>query len=527
MTEAEELDGATILANALKQQGIEYVFGIVGVPVIEVAMAMQTAGIKFVAMRNEQAASYAASVIGYLTRRPAACLVVSGPGLVHALAGASSAMENCWPMLLIGGSCERQLEGMGAFQEYRQVEYARNFCKYSARPSCAQRIPVFVEAAVRVALYGRPGVSYLDLPADMITAAVDSSSVVWCQKCPDSPRVHSSLEDVRKALQVLSAAHKPLVIIGKALREADVILLLGARLNWILHFGLPPRFQPNVKIIQVDIHQEELGNNVQPVVALAADVKAAIFQMSMELANSSNSYPFHHTELWWQELNMAIDKNKKAINALSADETVPLNYYCAFSKITEILGENDVVIVSEGANTMDIGRSMIQNLLPRQRLDAGSFGTMGVGIGFAIAAAFWCKEKGGKKRVICVEGDSAIGFSAMELETVCRYKLPIIFLVFNNNGIYSGLDGESWNYLQEDDMTLVAPPTALTPETRYDKVMEAFGGKGHLVRTPEELCKGFKNAMEDEDGAYLFNILIDPVATRKTQEFSWLTSSKL
>ncbi|CAI9716556.1 2-hydroxyacyl-CoA lyase 1 [Octopus vulgaris] len=508
-----------------------------------------------------------------MSKLPAACLVVSGPGLVHALAGASNAMENCWPMLLIGGSCERQQEGMGAFQEYPQVEYARNFCKYSARPSCLQRIPVFVEAAVRISLYGRPGVSYLDLPADMITAAVDSSSVVWCQKCPDSPRAHAPLEDIRKALQVLSAAHKPLVIIGKgaaysqaekelqhflsatglpflptpmgkgvvpdnhkqcvsaarskALREADVILLLGARLNWILHFGLPPRFQPNVKVIQVDIHQEELGNNVRPVVALAADVKAALSQMSMELANSSNSYPFHHTELWWQDLNKAIDKNKKAINALSADETVPLNYYCAFSKITEILGENDVVIVSEGANTMDIGRSMIQNLLPRQRLDAGSFGTMGVGLGFAIAAALWCKETGGKKRVICVEGDSAIGFSAMELETVCRYKLPVIFLVFNNNGIYSGLDNDSWNYLQEDDMTLVAPPTALTPETRYDMVMEAFGGKGRLVRTPEELCKGFKDAMEDEDGAYLFNILIDPVATRKTQEFSWLTSSKL
>ncbi|GAB1599297.1 2-hydroxyacyl-CoA lyase 1-like isoform X1 [Argonauta hians] len=574
MTDTEELDGAAILARALKQQGVEYVFGIVGVPVTEVAMAVQQEGIKFVAMRNEQAASYAASVIGYLTRRPAVCLVVSGPGFIHSLAGASNAMKNCWPMILIGGSCERQQEGMGAFQEFPQVECARNFCKYSARPSCLQRIPCFVEAAVRISLYGRPGVSYLDMPADMITTSIDSSSIVWRQPCPDSPRVHAPPEDIKKALRVLSTAHRPLVIIGKGaaysqaeeelrhflsvtglpflptpmgkgvvpdnspqcvsaarskvLREADVILLLGARLNWILHFGLPPRFQQNVKVIQVDIHQEELGTNLQPVVALAGDIKAVIHQLSEELNNSLQSYPFHQTESWWNQMKVAIDRNKIAVNALSADQSVPLNYYCVFNKVMEVLGRRDVFIVSEGANTMDIGRSMLPNLLPRQRLDAGTFGTMGVGLGFAIAAAFWCKEQNNNKRVVCVEGDSAIGFSAMELETVCRYKLPVIVLVFNNNGIYSGLDKDSWNDLQQqDDMALVVPPTALSPELRYDKIIEAFGGRGMLVRSAQDLYNGLKTALEDEENAYLLNILIDPVATRKTQEFSWLTSSKL
>lgn len=573
--ESVNIDGASVLAKALKEQGVNYAFGIVGIPVIELAMAMQAEGIKFVAMRNEQAASYAASAIGYLTRRPAVCLVVSGPGLVHALAGAANAAENCWPMLLIGGSCEQQQEGMEAFQEYHQVEHARPFCKYSARPSSIQRIPVFVEIAVRMSIYGRPGVSYLDFPANMLNSSVSDNSINWKLPCPDPPLICALTEDIRKALDLLTSAEKPLVIIGKGaayaraeteismfltstgfpflptpmgkgvvpdnhqlcvsparskvLKESDVILLLGARLNWILHFGLPPRFNPNVKIIQVDICMEELGTNVQPSVALAADIKVVVNQLNTELKRQAGNFFFDQNRNWWSDIHVAINKNKSQVKLLCTDQSLPMNYYCAFSQISGLLEGHDTIVVSEGANTMDIGRSMLQSLLPRQRLDAGSFGTMGVGPGFAIAAAMICKSdpEVKHKRIICVEGDSAIGFSAMELETACRYQLPIIFVVFNNNGIYSGLDAESWNSIPEAELALVAPPTALAPNIRYDKVMEALGGRGYLVNTPEELHQTFKAALNDDTKSSLINILIHPLATRRPQQYSWLTSSKM
>lgn len=573
-----DLDGASVLAKSLREQGVNYAFGIVGIPVVEVAVAMQAEGIKFVAMRNEQAASYAASAIGYLTRRPAVCLVVSGPGLIHALAGAANARENCWPMLLIGGSCEEQQEGMEAFQECHQVEHARQFCKYSARPSSIQRIPAFIETAVRMSTYGRPGVSYLDFPANMINSSVSYDSVSWKLPCPDPPLIAALRIDIEKAIEILTTAQKPLIIIGKGaayaqaeneiaafltstgfpflptpmgkgvvadnhhlcasparskvLKESDVILLLGARLNWILHFGLSPRFNTNVKIIQVDICMEEIGTNVQPAVALPADIKVVVNQLNEELKRKAGNFYFDQNGNWWTNIRTSIDKNRNQVKVLCDDESLPMNYYCAFSQMSRLLENHDTIIVSEGANTMDIGRSMLQNYLPRQRLDAGSFGTMGVGPGFAIAAAMMCKSdpKFKEKRILCVEGDSAIGFSAMELETACRYHLPIIFIVFNNNGIYSGLDEESWNAIQETnaDLALVAPPTSLAPNTRYDKMMEAFGGQGHLVKTPEELHGTFKAALnENSSKPILINVLIDPLATRKSQSYSWLTTSKL
>ncbi|XP_072572090.1 2-hydroxyacyl-CoA lyase 1 isoform X2 [Paramormyrops kingsleyae] len=546
-------------------------FGIVGVPVIEIAMAAQAAGIKYVGMRNEQAACYAASAVGYLTGRPAVCLVVSGPGLIHALGGMANANINCWPLLVIGGSSDQNKETMGAFQEFPQVEACRLYSKFAARPSSLGAIPSVMEKAVRSSIYGRPGACYIDIAGDMVTASVDKSGVRVVPCCPPPPLSLAGPGEVAEAVSVLKASKRPLIIVGKgaaygraedeicqlvelcglpflptpmgkgvlpddhpncvaaarsrALLEADVVVLLGARLNWILHFGHPPRFSPQVKVIQVDLCAEELGNNVKPAVALLGDVRGVVAQLLGCFRKDTWKYG-SDTE-WWKSLREKMVANEKVSKALALRSSLPMNYYTVFHHVSQLL-PRDCIIVSEGANTMDIGRTMLHNYLPRHRLDAGTFGTMGVGLGFSIAAAMVQSDPSTRQRVVCVEGDSAFGFSGMEVETICRYKLPVIIIVVNNNGIYSGVDVETWKEMAKmGDLTTMAPPVTLLPEARYHEVMSAFGGRGFLVRTPRELREALSLSLDDWERPSLLNVLIDPTSDRKQQEFPWLTRSNL
>ncbi|XP_029676850.1 2-hydroxyacyl-CoA lyase 1 [Formica exsecta] len=563
--------GNQIVAEALKEQGLTYVFGIMGHPVIELAISMQAVGLQYLGFRNEQAACYAAQAYGYLTRKPAIVLCVSGPGLLHVIGGMANAQINCWPVLVLGGSCPEDHEGIGGFQEWPQVEASRPYCKYAARPPSATLIPMHVEKAVRLATYGRPGAVYLDLPATLLTQNVDESKIFKALPCSPPPLSYPDTKLIEQAANLLIRAKKPLVIVGKgaayaraenpvrefiystnvpflptpmgkgvvpdtdercvssartlALLQSDVILLLGARLNWMLHFGRPPRFQSDVKVIQIDLCAEELHNSVPSAVAIQSDIAPATEYLMNVL--KSRKWHVDRNDSWWKDLAAKIEKNKQLVHRMSSDTSVPLNYYTVFKHIQAVI-PNDCIICSEGANTMDIGRTILLNDLPRHRLDASTFGTMGVGLGFAIAAALYCKDNAPKKRVICVEGDSAFGFSGMEVETMFRYKLPVIIIIVNNNGIYGGFDNETFRQLQASgDPTQVTPPYSLTAETHYEKLMEMFGKKGHFCTTVHEIQQALKLSLKIKDSPSLINIMINPQADRKPQQFTWLTESKL
>uniref|UniRef100_A0A673SY15 2-hydroxyacyl-CoA lyase n=1 Tax=Suricata suricatta TaxID=37032 RepID=A0A673SY15_SURSU len=514
----EQVSGAEVIAQALKTQHVEYMFGVVGIPVIEIAVAAQKMGIRYVGMRNEQAACYAASAIGYLTGRPGVCLVVSGPGLIHALGGMANANMNCWPVVVIGGSSERSQETMGAFQEFPQVEACRLYSKFSARPSSVETIPSIIEKAVRSSIYGRPGACYVDIPADFVNLEVNVNSIKFMERCLPPPVSMAETSAVCAAASVIRNAKKPLLIIGKgaayahaeehlrrlveqcklpflptpmgkgvipdnhpncvaaarsrALQFADVIVLFGARLNWILHFGLPPRYQPDVKFIQVDICAEELGNNVKPAVTLLGDINAVTKQLLEQFDKTPWQYPPENS--WWKTLREKMKSNEAASKELASQKSLPMNYYTVFYHVQEQL-PRDCFVVSEGANTMDIGRTVLQNYLPRH-----------------------------------------------------RYNLPIILLVVNNNGIYQGFDADSWEeMLKSGDATAVAPPACLLPNSHYEQVMTAFGGKGYFVQTPEELRKSLSESLADTTKPSLINIMIEPQATRKPQDFHWLTRSNM
>src|SRR6266403_299524 len=350
-----EVDGATLIARSLKQQGIDHLFGIVGFPVTPIAVAAQKEGVAYLGMRNEQSASYAAQAYGYLTGRPGACLVVTGPGVVHGLAGLANAQQNCWPMILI----------------------ASPFCKFAHGIENVQRIPYYVEMATRHATYGRPGATYLDVPDDIIRGKCDLDKVVEVGRVTEPPRMVAPTESVEAALDLLERAERPLVLLGKgmawaraedevrafiertqlpflrspmgkgvmpddhplsaaaarslALQQADVIFLMGARLNWIFHFGQAPRYAKDVKIIQLDIAPEEIGHNKATEVALVGDGKAIVGQLNKELDKRQWFHP--KDTPWRQAIAKKTADNAAQIRPQIDDDQAPAGYYRALRDV--------------------------------------------------------------------------------------------------------------------------------------------------------------------------------------------------
>ena len=548
-----QVDGATLIASSLKQQGINHLFGVVGFPITAIAAAAQKEGIAYLGMRNEQSAAYAAQAYGYLTGRPGACVVVTGPGVVHGLAGLANAQQNCWPMILIGGASETYRGGMGAFQEERQVLIASPFCKFAHGIESVARIPYYVEMATRHAIYGRPGACYLDMPDDIIRGTCDLDKVVEVERAPDPPRTVAPAENIEAALDLLEQAKRPLVLVGKgmawsraenevrafiertqvpfvrspmgkgvmpddhplsagaartlALQEADVIFLMGARLNWIFHFGLPPRYSKDVKVIQLDIAPEEIGHNKATQVALVGDGKAIVTQLNKALVNRQWFHP--KDTPWRQALAKKTADNAATIKPQIDDESSPAGHYRALRDVAAWMPKN-AILSAEGAGTMDIGLTQLPSFNARSVLNAGTYGTMGVGLGQAIAACL----SDSSRPVVHLSGDSAIGFSGMEMETLVRYNLPVKIVVLNNGGIGPGMPE-----IPENPMFNLKP-NALIYGARYDKVMEAFGGKGLFVKDPKDIRGALDEAMKFP-GPALVNVVLSQGSARKAQQFAW------
>ncbi len=548
-----EVDGATLIARSLKQQGIDHLFGVVGFPITAIAAAAQKEGVAYLGMRNEQSAAYAAAAYGYLTGRPGAAVVVTGPGVVHGLSGLANAQQNCWPMILIGGASETYRGGMGAFQEERQVLIASPFCKFAHGIESVARIPFYVEMATRNAIYGRPGATYLDMPDDIIKGTCELDKIAQAERVPEAPRSVAPAENVEAALNLLEKAQRPLILLGKgmawsrgedevrafiertqvpfvrspmgkgvmpddhplsagaartlALQQADVIFLMGARLNWIFHFGLPPRYAKDVKVIQLDIAPEEIGHNKPTEVALVGDGKAIMAQLNKALVNRQWFHP--KDTPWRQALTKKATENAATIKPQVDDEQGPANYYRALRDVAAWMPKN-AILSAEGAGTMDIGLTQLPSFNARSVLNAGTYGTMGVGLGQAIAAAV----SDSSRPVIHLSGDSAIGFSGMEMETLVRYNLPVKIVVLNNGGIGPGMPE-----IPENPMFNLKP-NALIYGARYDKVMEAFGGKGLFVKEPKDIRKALDEAMAFK-GPALVNVVLSQGSTRKAQQFAW------
>lgn len=548
-----QISGAETLVMALKKNGVKRIYGVVGIPVTDFARLAQNEGIDYVGFRREDAAVNAAAIAGCLNQEPGISLTVSAPGFMNGIPALAAATVNGFPMIMISGSSQREIIDLsrGDYEELDQYNVAKPFVKAAYRIDRPQDIGIGVARAFRTAISGRPGGVYLDVPADMLQGFIDKdlAQKITYQPTHRKPTQLADEDCISEAKSLLLQAKKPLVIIGKgaayaraeeelkefveklnipylpmsmakgliddthhlsmasarslALKEADVILLIGARLNWLLSHGEAPKFNPDAKFIQMDIKAEEFDSNRPISVPLLGDIKSMVRQLS----NHFND-PLA-IEDWMGALQEKKEDNIQKISQKYAQHTEPMGFYEALHILKQQIDkEPDTYLVSEGANTLDLGRNIIDIHLPRHRLDVGTWGVMGIGLGYAVGAAL---ETG--KKVIALEGDSAFGFSGMEVETICRYNLPIVIVVMNNGGIYSGVDTENASSRPS--------PTQLSPNGHYEKLMEAFGGEGYYVKTSKEFETALQSTMQSNKPC-LINVELDNTAGSESGHLTYL-----
>jgi oxalyl-CoA decarboxylase len=539
-------DGAHLVVDALKLNGVETMYGVAGIPITDLARLAQAKGIRYIGFRQEQAAGNAAAIAGFLTQRPGICLTVSAPGFLNGLVSLAAATTNGFPMIQISGSSDRAIVDLqqGDYEELDQMNAAKPYAKAAYRVNKIEDIGIGVARAIRAAVSGRPGGVYLDLPADLLSATIGEAAgaATLFKVVEPIPRYIPTPDSVERALSLLAGAKRPLIILGKGaayaqadadirsfiektgipylpmsmakgllpddhpqsastarsliLSQADVVMLIGARLNWLLAHGKPPRWSPTVQFVQVDIAPTEIDSNRPVAAPVVADVRSAMAAF-LKAMKPGQIQP---QTAWINQIAERKKQNtQKMAGHLNADPN-PMDFYSALHAIRDVLAKRpDVYLVNEGANTLDFARDIIDMFEPRHRLDTGTWGVMGVGMGYAIAAAV---ETG--NQVVAIEGDSAFGFSGMEVETICRYGLPIVVLIFNNGGIYKGDD---INRAGGSDPS----PTILMKSARYDKLIDAFGGSGAHVTTPGELTKALTDALATRKPT-LINCVIDPKA---------------
>ena len=562
--EKQLADGFQLVIEALKLNGLDTIYALPGIPITDLTRRAQAAGLRVLSFRHEQNAGYAASIAGFLTQKPGICLTVSAPGFLNGLNALAHATTNCFPMILVSGSSEREIVDLqqGDYEELDQLAIAKPLAKAAYRVLHAEDIGVGFARAIRAACSGRPGGVYLDLPAKLFAQAIDAEAgrKTLIKVVDPAPKQIPAPEAVKRALDLLKSAKKPLIILGKGaayaqadseiraliektgipylpmsmakgllpdtheqcasaarsfvLPGADVVMLIGARLNWLLSHGKGKTWGGKgakdwggQKFIQIDISPQEADSNVRIDAPVVGDIASCVSAMLANLGNWTKP------PADW--LNAVSEKKKGNVAKMAetlAKNPTPMNFHSALAVVRDIVKANpDAILVNEGANALDFTRSIVDMYQPRKRIDVGTWGIMGVGMGYCVAAAVATKQQ-----VIAVEGDSAFGFSGMEVETICRYNLPVCIVVMNNNGVYKGTD--------TDPTGRDPAPTVFVKGARYEKLIEAFGGVGAHVTTPAELRRAMEEAIRSKKPT-LINAMIDETAGTESGRITSLNPS--
>jgi len=563
--EVQTIDGFQLVIDALKINGIETIYGLPGIPITDLTRRLQASGLRMLSFRHEQNAGYAASIAGFLTQKPGICLTVSAPGFLNGLNALAHATTNCFPMILISGSSEREIVDLqqGDYEEMDQLAVAKPVCKAAFRVLHAEDIGVGIARAIRAAVSGRPGGVYLDLPAKLFAQSVEAAAgkASLIEVVDPAPAQLPGADAMKRAVELLKSAKKPLILLGKGaayaqcdadikalvektgipylpmsmakgllpdtheqcasaarsfvLPEADVVLLIGARLNWLLAHGKgktwggkSSKAWGGQKFIQVDISPQEADSNVRIDAPLVGDIASVVSLLLKDVNAGWTKPPKEWTDAVAAKKNGNIAKMAETL----AKDPSPMNFHSSLNVVRDIIKANpDAMLVNEGANALDFTRSIVDMYKPRKRIDVGTWGIMGIGMGYCVAAAVETKQQ-----VIAIEGDSAFGFSGMEVETICRYNLPVCIVVMNNNGVYKGTD--------KDPTGRDPAPTVFVKGARYDKIMEAFGGVGVNATTPAELRKAMEDAIKSRKPT-LINAVIDETAGTESGRITSLKPS--
>ena len=541
------ITGSEVLAKALRTQGVDTMFYIMGGPMLETEAACIQLGIRCIDTRHEQAAALAAHAWTRVMQRPGVAMGASGPGATNLLTGVANAFTDCAPMVAIGGSSPRVSLGMEAFQEIDQVAVFKPVTKYAARIYDAKRIPDMVATALREATSGRPGPVYLDLPGDVLGEKVEEDAVIYPAAWKPAPRTLGDPNAVREAIALLARAERPVIIAGSgvwwsdgarelqafveatgilfyttpisrglipedhalaflnarstAFTEADVVLAVGTRFNWVIQFGRPPRFAADLKVIHVDVNGAELGHNRPADVPIAGDAKAVLQQLTAEAKGKLEPKKF---AAWTGKLRVLdADKGSEQDKAMSKDET-PIHPLRLCKEVRDFL-KRDAILVVDGQEILNYGRQAIPTYVAGHRLNSGAFGCMGVGLPFGVGA----KVAKPDTQVVVLHGDGSFGINAMEMDTAVRHKIPVLVVISNNGG---------W--------TADAPWTRPLPKpgrnlgyTRYDKIAQDLGAHGEFVEKPHEIRPALERAAASGKPAVV-NVITDSKARATTVRFS-------
>jgi acetolactate synthase-1/2/3 large subunit len=545
------ITGSEVLAQALRSQGVDTLFYLMGGPMLETEAACIKLGIRAIDTRHEQAAALAAHAWTRVTRRPGVCMGCSGPGTTNLVTGVANAFTDCAPLMAIGGSSPRVYLGMEAFQEIDQVAIMKPITKRAERIYDARRIPDVVATAFREATAGRPGPVYLDLPGDVLGEKIEEDTVVYPAPWKPAPRTLGDPAAIREAITLLAGAERPVILGGsgvwwsdgaaafqafveatgipfyttpisrglvpedhalaflnarsKAFSEADVVLAVGTRFNWVVQFGRPPRFATDMKVIHVDVNPAQLGHNRPVDVPIAGDARAVLEQLRAAAEGAIQPRQF---AAWTGKLRtLDAEKSAEMDNAMSAD-AAPIHPLRLCKEVRDFL-RRDAILVVDGQEILNYGRQAIPTFVAGHRLNSGALGTMGVGLPFGVGA----KVAHPDTQVVVLHGDGSYGINAMEIDTAVRHKIPVLVVISNNGG---------WTANAPWTRPLPKPGRTLG-HTRYDKVAQELGAHGEFVEKAHEIRPALERAWASGKPAVV-NVITDDKARAQTVRFSAYTT---
>ncbi len=516
-----ELTGSEILAKCLKKEGIEDLFFIMGGPMLLAEATCVKEGIRMIDVRHEQAAAFMCQAYSRLLQKPSVCMAASGPGVTNLITGIANAMIDCCPVVAIGGSSPISQFGRQVFQEIDQVELMRGCTKHVDRIHNLKRIPQQVNFAIQKAMSGKPGPVYLDFPGDILYQKIEESEVDWSfagRPLLDS-RPLGDPRQVSKLVDALANAKQPLIVSGSgviwsqaweemhklvdaagipfyttpqgrgvvpddhpycylsmrstAFRDADLILVLGTRMNYIIGHASPPRFGGNAIISRIDIDPAEIATAARYVdIPIVGDVKQVLNQLLDGLKGKVTPDTY---KAWRGKLAEGEAAKRAGAGANKYAEDGDIHPVRMLEEVRDFM-DRDAILCVDGQETLNYGRQTMSTFAPGHRLNSGPFGTMGVGLPFGVGA----KVAKPNTQVIVVHGDGSLGLNAMELDTAIRHKIPILVVVSLNGG---------WT----GDPKREKPGRDLG-YTRFDKMCEALGGYGEYVTKPEEIRPALERA---------------------------------
>jgi thiamine pyrophosphate-dependent acetolactate synthase large subunit-like protein len=542
------LNGSEILARALQRQGVEVFFFIMGGPMLAVESAAMRLGMRGIDVRHEQAAAIAAHAYARLRKRPGVCMAASGPGVMNLVTGVAHAWADGVPVLALGGAAPTASSGRGVFQEIDQLSSMQPCTKWAARVHHPQRIPELLDVAMRTAMSGKPGPVYLDLPGDVLYQEVDENAVSWPAPWDPAQRPRPAANDaeIDTVIELLRDSRAPVLISGSgvlwsegasalqafveatgipfyttpqargvipedhaycylnarsaAFRNADTVVIVGTRLNYVIGHAAPPRFNANAKIVRIDIDPSEIASGPRLQLGIVGDARTVLRQLTAAAGARVTPETF---AAWRERLRGQNDSRSAEQERATRSGATPIHPLRLCKEVRDVL-DRDAILCVDGQEILNFGRQAIPTYVAGHRMNSGVFGTMGVGLPLGVGA----KVAMPAKQVVVLHGDGSFGMNAMEFDTAVRHKLPLLVVISNNGG---------WT----------ADPAREKPGrdlgfTRYDKLAEALGGYGEYVEQPEAIRPALLRALAQVEQGMpaLVNVRTDPDARATTVAFT-------